>query len=308
MSNRRDFLKRTSLFASAFAFGSLVSCNNETKPEETKGDTSSKASTEPPTPSTKPLGDFGLQLYTLRDDLPKDPKGVLKQVAGFGYKQLEGYEGDKGLWWGLGAVEFKKYLDELGVGMVSSHCDYKKDFEKKAAEAAGVGLKYLIAPYIGKQKTLDDYKKIADEFNKAGEVCKKNGLRFAYHNHDYSFVQQDGQYPQDILMATADASLVDFEMDMYWVVTAGADPEAWIKKYPNRFTLCHVKDRSKTAKAEDHDASVDLGTGSIDYAKVLKTASDNGMKYYIVEQERYDNSTPLKSAEVDAAYLKKLAI
>lgn len=306
MSNRRDFLKKSGLFASAFAFGSFASCNNETKP--TDNNTDSPSTSAPVTPTEKPLGDFGLQLYTLRDDLPKDPKGVLKQVAGFGYKQLEGFEGAKGLWWGLTAAEFKKYLDELGVTMVSSHCDWRKNLEKKAAESAEVGLKYLIAPAIGKQKTLDDYKKIAAEFNAAGEICKKNGLRFAYHNHDYSFVQQDGQFPQDILMTNSDASNIDFEMDIYWVVTAGADPEAWLKKYPNRFRLCHVKDRSKTAKAEDHDASVDLGTGAIDFKKILKTASENGMQYYIVEQEKYENSTPLKSAEVDASYLKSFTI
>ena len=294
------------MLASAFAFGSLAACNNETKSEENKGDTATTVS--PPVPTTKPLGDFGLQLYTLRDDLPKDPKGVLKQVAGFGYKQLEGFERGMGLWWGMTAVEFKKYLDELGVTMISSHCNTKKDFEKKAAEAAQVGLKYLLSPHIGKQKTLDDYKKIAAEFNANGEICKKNGIRFGYHNHDYSFVMQDGQFPQDILMTNTNPALVDYEMDMYWVVTAGADPETWLKKYPNRFRLCHVKDRSKTAKPEDKDASVDLGTGSIDYPKVLKTASENGMQYYIVEQERYDNSTPLKSAETDAAYLKKLEI
>jgi len=305
-SNRRDFLRKTSMLASAFAFGSLAACNNETKSEEKKGDTATASG--PSVPTTKPLGDFGLQLYTLRDDLPKDPKGVLKQVAGFGYKQLEGFEGAQGLWWGMTAAEFKKYLDELGVAMISSHCNTKKDFEKKAAEAAQVGLKYLLSPHIGKQKTLDDYKKIAAEFNANGEICKKNGIRFGYHNHDYSFVMQDGQFPQDILMTNTDPALVDYEMDIYWVVTAGADPETWLKKYPNRFRLCHVKDSSKTAKPEDKDASVDLGTGSIDYPKVLKTASENGMQYYIVEQERYDNSTPLKSAETDAAYLKKLEI
>lgn len=305
MTNRRDFLKRSGLFASAFAFGSLVSCNNETTKEEVKGDSTAKA--EPPV-TKRPLGDFGLQLYTLRDDLPKNPKEILKQVAGFGYKQVEGFEGEKGLWWGLGAVEFKKYIDSLGISMVSSHCDWSKDFDKKAAEAAQVGLKYLIAPYVGKQKTLDDYKKIAEGFNKAAETCKKNGIRFAYHNHDYSFIQQDGQYPQDIFMQNTDAATMDYEMDIYWVVTAGADPEAWMKKYSGRFKLCHIKDRSKTAKPEEHDASVDLGTGSINFSQVLKTASDNGMQYFIVEQERYENSTPLKSAEVDAAYLKNLTI
>ena len=307
MSSRRDFIRKSGFAASALMLGSLAACNDGTKTEEKKVDSPATSST-PSTPAEKSLGDFGLQLYTLRDDMPKDPKGILKQVASFGYKQIEGYEGPLGLFWGMSNTDFKKYMDELGLQFVSSHCDWKKDFEKKAAQAAEIGMKYLISPYVGKQKTLDDYKKIADQFNKSAEICKKNGLRFAYHNHDYSFVQQDGQYPQDIFMQNTSADNMDYEMDIYWVVTAGADPEAWLKKYSNRFRLCHIKDRSKTAKPEDHDASVDVGTGSINYKQVLKTASENGMQYYIVEQEKYENSTPIKSAQADANYLKTLTI
>lgn len=249
---------------------------------------------------------FGIQLYTLRDIIGKDTKDVLKSLAGFGYKQIEGYEGPKGLFWGMTNKELKSYLDSLGMSMISSHCNWTQDFERKAAQAGEIGMKYLICPYLGPQKSIDDFKKAADNFNKAGEICKKNGLRFAYHNHGYSFMNQDGQFPQDVMMAGTDPSLVDFEMDIYWVVTAGADPEAWLKKYPNRWKLCHIKDRGKNFKAGDPDASVDLGTGSINFKKIAKAAKSAGMKYYIVEQERYDNTTSIKAAEVGAAYMKKL--
>src|SRR5688572_33354772 len=104
-------------------------------------------------------GDFGLQLYSLREDMPKDPKGVLKQIASFGYKQIEGYEGPQGMFWGMSNSDFKKYMDDLGMVYVSSHCNINKDFEKKAADAAAIGMKYLICPYLGPQKTLDEYKK-----------------------------------------------------------------------------------------------------------------------------------------------------
>jgi sugar phosphate isomerase/epimerase len=190
---------------------------------------------------------------------------------------------------------------------VSSHCNIEQDFERKAAQAGEIGMKYLISPYIGAQKTIDDYKRYADKFNKLGDICKKNGLRFAYHNHGYTFKELEGQMPQDVLMQNTNAETVDYQMDIYWVVTPGADPIAWLKKYPNRFRLCHVKDRMKTAAAGEEDASSDLGTGSIDFAPILKAAKDNGMQYYIVEQERYEGSTPLKSIEADAAYMKKLA-
>jgi sugar phosphate isomerase/epimerase len=157
----------------------------------------------------------------------------------------------------------------------------------------------------GANKSIDDFKRAVDKFNACGDICKKNGLRFAYHNHGYSFEQMDGQLPQDILMQGTNKDTVDFEMDIYWVVTAGADPIAWFEKYPGRWKLCHVKDRRKGAEPKDHDASIDLGAGSIDFKKILKAGKAKGLEYYIVEQERYDNSTPLKSAEVDAAYMKK---
>src|SRR5215208_2139427 len=99
---------------------------------------------------------FGLQLYTLRDDMPKDPKGVLTQVASFGYEQVKRYEGPKGMFWGMKNTEFKKLMDDLGMEMVSSHCDINKDFDRKAAEAAEIGMNYLLCPWIGPQKSIDD--------------------------------------------------------------------------------------------------------------------------------------------------------
>jgi sugar phosphate isomerase/epimerase len=249
---------------------------------------------------------YGLQLYSLRDDLPKDPKAVLKQVASFGYKQVEGFEGPQGMFWGMSNTDFKKYMDDLGMTFIASHCNIDKDFEKKAAEAAAIGMTYLICPSRGSQKTVDDFQKVAADFNAKGEICKKNGIRFGYHNHEYGFKEIDGQFPQDILMKNTDASLVDFEMDIYWVVTGKQDPIEWLNKYPGRFRLGHFKDR--IANATERGASCTLGTGSIDYPKILKVAKQNGMEYFIVEQERYDNTTPLKSAEDDAKYMKKLKL
>ena len=252
------------------------------------------------------LSSFGIQLWTLRDELPKDPKGVLKQLASFGYKQIESFEGTKGIFWGMSHTDFKRYLDELGMTIISSHCDITKDFDQKAAEAAAIGMKYLICPWKGPQKSIDDFKKFAEEFNQKGEICKKNGIGFAYHNHDYGFVVMNGQMPQDVMMQNTDPALVDFEMDIYWVVTAGQDPETWLKKYKNRFRLCHVKDRTKNTT--EKDASCILGQGSIDFSKILKTARRNGMQYYIVEQEKYVNSTQLDSANADAGYMKTVRI
>ena len=290
-NNRRDFLKKTGSFAAGIALaplaGKLMMDANEIE-------------------MAKKLKKFGIQLYSLRDVLPNDPKGVLKQVADFGYKQIEGYEGGKGMFWGMSNIEFKKYMDDLGMSFVSSHCDTSKDFEKKVADAAAIGMKYLIYPFEGPNKTIDDYKKLTDDFNKKGEICKKNGIRFAFHNHHFSFIAINGVFPQDILMQNTDPSLVDFEMDIYWVVTPGQDPVAWLKKYPNRFPLVHVKDRTKGATASA-DSCI-LGQGSINYPSILKEARKLGVHYYIVEQEKYANSTPIDSAKADAEYMKKVRI
>jgi sugar phosphate isomerase/epimerase len=172
--NRRTFIKNSTLIGSGVLLSGMssISCN-----------------------SASPLKDFGLQLYSLRDDLPNDPKGILKQVASFGYKQIEGYEGPQGMFWGMKHTDFKKYLDDLGMKMISSHCAWEKDLETKAAQASEIGMKYLICPAVGSQPGIEDFKAFAAKFNAAGEICKKHGLRFAYHNHDYSFKPLNGQLP-----------------------------------------------------------------------------------------------------------------
>lgn len=291
---RRDFIKNAAAGLAVTAIsGNLMSCSSSKN-------------------ATGNLGKFGLQLYTLRDVLAGDPKGILKQVADMGYKQIEGYEdGKMGIYWGMTNVEFKNYMDQLGMQMVSTHCDINTDFERKAAEAAAIGMKYLIAPSLPNEDKMDKdaYKRAADLFNEKGRVCKNAGLRFAFHNHDQAMRQRDsGFIGEEVLLGNTDPSLVDYEMDIYWVVTGGQDPIEWLKKYPNRFRLCHIKDRAAGAPLSDHDASVDVGKGGIDFKKILAVAKNNGIEYYIVEQEKYVNTTPLEAARTDAEYLKKLRI
>lgn len=288
---RRDFLKTATVgMAVSVVSGGLISCFARNGA------------------SSGPLNSFGIQLYTLRDVIGKDPKGILKQLAAMGYKEIESYEGEKGMFWGMKNTEFKKYMDDLGMTIVSSHCSLDKNFERKANEAGEIGMSWLIDPYIGPQKKMDAFRKKADEFNKAGEVCKKVGLRYGYHNHAYSFEPLEGALPQDVLMQNTDPALVDFEMDIYWVYTAGADPVEWLERYPNRFRLCHIKDRIKGAPEGDGDQSCVAGQGQIDFATILKVAKKQGMKHYLIEQERYDNMTSLKAAELNADYLKKLVV
>ncbi|MDP4619622.1 MAG: sugar phosphate isomerase/epimerase [Sediminibacterium sp.] len=246
---------------------------------------------------------FGIQLWTVKEALAKDPLGVLKYLSNCGYKQIESFEGAKGIFWGMKNTEFKKQLGDMEMNMIASHCDINKDFERKTAEAGEIGMKYLICPHIGAQKSIDDYKRFADQFNKCGEIANKNGIRFAYHNHDYSFKAMAGGMPQDVMMNATDANLVDFEMDIYWVVAAGADPIAYLKKYPNRFKLCHVKDLIKTPSG--HESCI-LGKGTIDFKNILYVGAQNGLKFHIIEQEAYTGTTELDCAKENAIVLNNL--
>jgi sugar phosphate isomerase/epimerase len=248
---------------------------------------------------------FGIQLWTVKQALYKDTMGVLKQLAAAGYKKVEGFEGDKGLFWGMKHTEFKKVMDDLGMNFVSSHCENTMDFERKAAQAGEIGMKYLICPHKGAQPSIDNYKKFADEFNNCGEIAKKNGLRFAYHNHDYSFIPMNGVVPQDVMMKNTDPKIVDFEMDLYWTRVAGIDPLAYMDKNPNRFKLVHVKDLVKTNTPKGHESCI-IGKGTIDYKTLLPQVAKRGVQHMILEQEDYTGTNEVDAAKVDAAYVKTL--
>ncbi|WP_026350681.1 sugar phosphate isomerase/epimerase family protein [Dyadobacter beijingensis] len=258
----------------------------------------------------KLIDPFGVQLFSVRDLLPADPKGVMEKLAKMGYKQFESFAGAKGFLWGMEPKEIKSFLDGIGVDMVSTHFDFRKtaadaDSLKRSIDMAhGAGLKYLICPWIGPQKTWDDWKKIAADFNRVGEEVKKAGLKFGYHNHDYSFKPLEGKLPQDFLLENTDPKLVMFELDLCWIDVAGVDTGAHLKKYGKRYELCHVKDYKKE---NGKPVQNDLGEGSVDFKKTLRLALDSGIKYFLVEQEEYPES-PLVSLDKDAKYMKKLSV
>jgi len=284
--NRRQFVVKTSQAAALLAVLPSFACSSQ------NGITNGI------------FNDFGIQLWTLRDVINANPQETLRQIGKMGFTQIESFEGEKGIFWGMKPNEFKTFLDGEGLKMISSHCNWTKDLQQKAAEIASVGGKYLACPWLGPQKSLDDYKKYADEFNKAGEVCKKEGVKFVYHNHDYSFKAMEGVIPQQLFLDRTDADLVAFEMDIYWVVTAGADPIEYMIKYKNRFKLCHIKDRLKDTT--EPFASCTLGEGLINYPEILGKAKKLGMEYFIYEQEKYNDKGVLVNAQESADFLKKL--
>ncbi|GHB65032.1 sugar phosphate isomerase/epimerase family protein [Persicitalea jodogahamensis] len=296
--NRRLFLKAAGFASLGAVAYPLLSCDSG---GDNTSDSDSTALAG--TGAVTKIDNFGIQLYSVRDIIGKDPKGVLKQIADLGYKEIESYQGDQGVFWGMTPKEFKAYLDELGMKIVSTHADTTKDLEKLAGECAEAGLTYVLQPYIGPQKTIDEWKKRAEEFNQRGEICNKAGVRFGYHNHDYSFKELDGQIPQEILLDNTDPAKVMYELDMCWIAAANKDIEPHLQKYAGRYDLCHVKDFQR--EPEFHQT--DLGKGVIDYAKVLKVAQETGMKHFIVEQEEYPESVMASMAH-DADYMKALVI
>ena len=249
---------------------------------------------------------IGLQLYTLRDTIGKDPKGVLEKVASFGYKELETFGYADGKIFGLDFTEFCKFTKGLGMDVVSGHYGLDKlkgdTWQKAVEDAKKNGQKYMVCPYINEpdRKSIDDYKSICATLNAAGDVCNKNGIRFGYHNHAFEFQSLDGQIPYDLMLKELDHKNCGMEMDIFWVVNAGQNPIEYFKKHPGRFEQWHVKDMDKS----DRNKNADIGSGSIDYKPIFAQAKLSGMKHWYVEQETYPGQ-PIDSAAASAEFLKK---
>lgn len=249
---------------------------------------------------------IGLQLYSLRDTITTDPKGVLQKVASFGYKKLETFQYRDGSIYGMPFSDFGAYVKDLGMKVVSGHYGLdivKSDaWEKAVTDAKAIGQEYLVVPWLQEadRKNLDDYKRVCETLNKANEVVKKHGLKFGYHNHAFEFEKMDGQIPFDVMLAELDPK-IGMEMDIYWVVNAGYDPIAYFEKYPGRFDQWHVKDMDKN----DRSKNADVGTGSIDWKAIFAKAKKSGMKHFYIEQETYPGA-PIDSIENSIKNLKAI--
>ena len=246
---------------------------------------------------------IGLQLYTVRDAMGTDPLGTLQKVAQIGYNSIENatYTGSE-KFYGMDAATYKKVLNENGLVAHSGHyrlgeeqdkgADVKgtilHDWQRAVDDASAVGLKYMVCAYLSTSERgdLDHYKKLADIFNKAGETCKKSGIQFCYHNHDFEFQVQNGVFPYDIILDKTDKNNVKMEVDLYWIKKAGQDPLALFQKHPGRFPLWHVKDMSK--EADQSFAAV--GTGIIDFKTIFQHKDQAGMKFFFVEQDKCPGS------------------
>jgi len=245
----------------------------------------------------------GIQLYTVRTEMLADAKGTLKQLAALGIKQIESARSAKGNYYGLTGKEMKAACKDLDMTLRSGHVAVDAQWQQTMEEAAEAGQEYLICSSMPSSgQTLDNYKRTADIFNRSGEECKKLGLKFGYHNHDYEFEKVDGQVLYNVLMDNTDPRLVHMELDLGWVVASGNDPLEYFKQYKGRFPLWHLKDMDLQKKH-----STEFGKGGLDIVKVLQHQNESGLKYFFIEQEEYAK-TPLESMKYNMDYLERTRI
>ena len=286
------------------------------------------------------LSKIGIQLYTLRDQLTKDVNGTIEKVAKTGYDHVETYYGYKGLqepvrFWGLAPKALKALLKANNLTSHSGHYQLddfltrgngKADALKAQLDiAAELGQQYLVVPVpphaLIEKLNGADFKYMAAQLNKAGELAQKSGLKIGYHNHFWEFRQlpDSKSTGYEILLTETEPALLHFELDIFWAVKAGADPLTLFHKHPGRFAMWHVKDIDKSAPAKITGPEADkkpsgeilsnikfaeVGTGTVDFKKIFADASEAGVKYAFVEQDQI-YIDPFQSIQKSYDYVKR---
>lgn len=253
---------------------------------------------------------LGLQLYSFRKAMKEDLDGTLAKVAAMGFKEIEVPE-----LYGLTAEELRAKIESHGMhvrSMMSNFDRLEAQLDAVVADAQAIGADFVVCPWIPHEDGFDtdDMNRALTVFNRAGAALKTVGVRFAYHMHGYEFqAGPNGKFYFDQMVEQTTPGEVDFEMDVYWVVSPGADPVAYLKRYPGRFPLLHLKDMRKgvpTGKADGKgnvEDNVVLGTGQIDFPAIMAAAQAQGAKWYFIEDE---SSRAMEAVPQSVAYLKTL--
>jgi len=273
--------------------------------------------------SAKKIERLGLQLYSVRDAMGKDPRGSLKKLADMGYIHVEHANYINRKFYGFTAKEFKKILSDLNLLMPSGHTvmtahdwdTVKGDFTDKwkytIEDAAEVGQRYVISPWLDEslRKDMDGLKRFMEQFNKCGELCKSHGMTFGYHNHNFEFSTMVGDNNlYDFILKNTDPGLVAQQMDIGNMLGAGGIALDLLKKYPGRFELMHVKDEIKSATGQGMDGydSTILGQGVMPVKEIVKTARKmGGTSQFIIEQESYQGKDPFDCVKIDLQIMKR---
>jgi sugar phosphate isomerase/epimerase len=313
-STRRDFIRT----------GALAVLGASMLPEADFGFQKTKAKKEKqkenPKQNQKQKTMTGLQLYSVRDDMTKDPKGSLKKLAAMGYVYVEHANYVNQKFYGFQAQEFRKILDDLGLKMISGHTvmrkehwdESKKDFsdswKKLVDDAAVLGQKWVISPSMDEsmRKNYDDFKRYMDIFNLNGKLCQKQGMKFGYHNHDFEFSEKlNGEKLFDIIMKSIDPALVALQLDMGNLYNGGAVALDVMNQYPGRFEIMHVKDEIPSKEGSEKYESTILGQGIVKTKEVCDLGKTKGGTIcYIIEQESYQGKTPMDCCQEDLKIMK----
>ena len=236
----------------------------------------------------------GLALYTVRDNMGDDVKSTLRAVAEAGYKNIEAASYKDGKFYNMSPKDFSSLLKEVGLKPISTHQGgvTLENADKMIADVKAAGFKYFVIP-VPPMGLRDDHKQLASVLSTIGKKCQKAGLKLLYHNHDFEFKKgDDGVVTFDYLLENTDPKYVNFQMDLYWVTKADQDPVAYFNKYPGRFKMWHVKDM------DDQGRFAPVGNGKIDFSKILAQKKKSGMKYYMVEQDKTFDMTPLEAIKI----------
>ncbi|WBL21071.1 sugar phosphate isomerase/epimerase family protein [Zunongwangia sp. HRR-M8] len=251
-------------------------------------------------------------LYTVREEMAKSPEETIDEVADIGYLYIEAAGYNDGLFYGMKPKKFKKLLGKYHTKPLSSHQGgvTMENVDQMIADVKKAGFQYFVIPVppMGKftfdeqTQTMgmdDDLDFLVDIFNTIGEKCKKAGIELLYHNHDFEFKKnENGIVPIEYFLENTDPDLVNFQMDLFWVTKAGADPVAYFEKYPGRFKLWHVKDMDEAGNFTP------VGEGTIDFERILEKRKESGMKYYIVEQDNTFDLEPLEAIKISHENLR----
>lgn len=241
-----------------------------------------------------------MQLYTVRSEMQKSVERTLEAVARIGYREVE-FAG----FFGKPAREIRSLLDANGLTAPSSHAadldTIRSRFAQALDDAQIVGHQYLVCASLPRsEQTIDGYKRVAAEFNRAGEQAAKAGVTLAYHNHDFEFRPLGDTIGYDILLAECDPRLVQMQMDLFWIAKGGRDPLAYFARYPGRFYSVHVKDMDAQGQM------VDVGAGQIPFARYFAQASQAGIRHYFVEHD--SPGDPMGSIQASYAHLARLRV
>lgn len=257
---------------------------------------------------------IGLQLFSVRDFMDKDPIETLKRVKAMGYEDFETYGLDLSNigYYGMQAKEFKAVLDDMNLSTSSGHYNFapywnasehelQKFIDQCITGAKTLGQEYITWPFLPEEyRSMEGYKMLAEKLNRIGEQVNDAGLGFAYHNHGYEFTDHNGDHGFALILRETDPELVKLQLDMYWVAhNTTESPADIIDRDPGRFVMWHIKDMDK----ETRDYT-EMGNGSIDYHDILKNASREGLKYYFIEQGGNYATDSMTSAASSMAYFK----